>query len=169
MKLTPQRRKLVEAKLRQMMREVEDEEEPDPQQQQKSAPVEQPPTQPDKNPAKKKESGLKYEMKYVNGGFNDGVKIEPTNGGKLALEISIYGGGEPKKVNIPASPSMQKIIKGYEVAFNSKDSMGTTMEPEMDRYMSNLKHEISLKVIRLMQEMDMKVKQIIIQTIKEQQ
>ena len=151
-------------KLIQILREVEDEQQPPNQNQ----PPQEPQPEKKSNPKEKKESGLKYDMKYVNGGFNDGVKIEPTNGGKLALSISIFGGGgEPKTVNIPASPAMQKIIKGYEVAFNNQDSMGTSMEPEMDRYMDNLKQEISLKVIRLMQEMDQKVKQIIIQTIKD--
>lgn len=117
-------------------------------------------------PKKEENSGLKYEMKYVNGGFNNGVTIEPTNGGKLALSISIFGGGDPKKVNIPASSEMSKIIQGYEVAVKNNDQLGLTMEPKMEQYISGLEQEISVQVIQAMQEFDQKVKQIIINTIK---
>lgn len=114
----------------------------------------------------KKQEGLKYECKYLNGGFNDGVKIEPTDGGKLSLAISIYGGGDPKKVNIPASPEIQKIIRGYEVAFKQNDPSGTKLEPRLDEYIESLTQELSYKVMDAMRELDEKVKQIIIETIK---
>ena len=169
--------------VRKYLREADEQEEEDPNAppDEESAPPEQekpapekkptqdtPPAQPAQKPRPKKpeNSGLKYEMKYVNGGFNNGVKIAPTNGGKIALSISIYGGGEPKNVNLPASPAMSKIIKGYEVAVKNNDQLGLTMEPKLDQYITGMQEEISVQVIHAMQEFDEKVKHIIINAIK---
>jgi hypothetical protein len=162
--------KIFEDKLRRIIRKVlrEAEEEPNnkqPNQGQKPTDNQHIPQQKEK-PKKEENSGLKYDMKYVNGGFNNGVAIEPANGGKLALSISIYGGGEPKKVKLPASPEIAKIIQGYEIAVKNNDKLGLTMEPKLDQYLQGLEQEISLGVIKAMQEFDQKVKQIILNTIK---
>jgi len=113
-----------------------------------------------------KDENLKYEAKYFSGGFADGVKIEPTNDGKLSVKISIYGGGDAKRVKIKAAPSMQKILKAYEVGFKNKDPMGTKLEPELDGYLHTLEEKMSYKIIEALQEFDEKVKQIIINTVK---
>lgn len=160
---------LTEDKLRKLVRKYLREAEDDkPKQGQEPTPPQkkEPPVDKPKSPTKEKEPGLKYEMKYVNGGFNSGVKIEPTNGGKIALSISIYGGGEPKKVKLPASPEISKIIQGYEIAVKNNDKLGLTMEPKLDQYLQGLEQEISLGVIKAMQEFDQKVKQIILNTIR---
>lgn len=120
-------------------------------------------------PVEKKEEGLKYEGKYFNGGFADGVELEPVGDGKIGLTITVYGGGEPKKIKIPASGKMQKILRGYEAAFHNEDDLGTKMEPEIDQYLTNLKQQMSFKIITALREFDQKVKQIIIETIKANQ
>lgn len=148
------------------MREIEDEDiaQKAPNSSQQKAPKRQ--QEPEKTAAPKDET-LKYECKYVNGGFNNGVKLEPTSGGKLLLSISIYGGGESKSIKIPVRGELQKIISGYESAFKSKDSLGTELEPEIDDKLQILKEEISNKIISAMKKFDLEVKQIIINTIKE--
>jgi hypothetical protein len=135
-------------KLARILREIE-EEQPQPQQ-----------------PSESK-SGLKYDCVYVNGGFNDGVKIEPTDGGKINLSISIYGGGDPKSMNIPAKGKFGELIKSYGTAVTNNDQMGTELEPEIDKNIQLLQESLSLRVIEALKQFDQQIKQIIIETLKE--
>ena len=148
-------------KIRHILQELEGEEKP---------PVQQPPDQGQQPPAKpqqsKKDDTLKYEGKYFNGGFADGVKLEPASDGKISVSISIYGGGEPKINKISANPKMQKILKAYEIGFKNQDNLGTRMEGDIDDYLETVTQQMSFKIIAAMRELDEKIKQIIIQTVK---
>ncbi len=137
-------------KLRHILQELEGEEKPPDQSQ---------------NPPKKDDT-LKYEGKYFNGGFADGVKLEPASDGKISVSISIYGGGEPKINKISANPKMQKILKAYEIGFKNQDNLGTRMEGDIDDYLETVTQQMSFKIIAAMRELDEKIKQIIIQTVK---
>ena len=112
----------------------------------------------------KKQEGLSYTMKYASGGFSNGVKIEPADGGKLSMSVSIYGGA-PKKLTITAG-KLASVLKGYEVAVKNNNKVGLGMEPEIDNYINTLTQQISFKVIDAMRELDDKIKQIITETIK---
>lgn len=143
-------------KIRHILQELEGEEKPPDQGQ-------QPPAKPQQS---KKDDTLKYEGKYFNGGFADGVKLEPASDGKISVSISIYGGGEPKINKISANPKMQKILKAYEIGFKNQDNLGTRMEGDIDDYLETVTQQMSFKIIAAMRELDEKIKQIIIQTVK---
>lgn len=150
-------------KLRHILQELEGEEKPPNQGQKLPDQGQQPPAKPQQP---KKDETLKYEGKYFNGGFADGVKLEPASDGKISVSISIYGGGEPKINKISANPKMQKILKAYEIGFKNQDNLGTRMEGDIDDYLETVTQQMSFKIIAAMRELDEKIKQIIIQTIK---
>ena len=152
-------------KLRHILQELEGEDNPPNGQSSKSATDDQS-QQPQQSTDPKKDETLKYEGKYFNGGFADGVKLEPASDGKISVSISIYGGGEPKINKISANPKMQKILKAYEVGFKNNDNLGTRMEGDIDEYLETVTQQMSFKIIAAMRELDEKTKQIIIQTVK---
>lgn len=132
-----------------------------------------PPTEPvakkpveKKTPAQKKDEGLKYEMKYVNGGFNNGVQIKPDKDGKAMVEISIYGGGTKKTLSIgPLPAQIGKLIKAYEVSATQGQET-PEITGELQKYFENLNTTLSQKIIEIMMDMDSKVEQAIRETFK---
>lgn len=119
-----------------------------------------------KTPAQKKDEGLKYEMKYVNGGFNNGVQIKPDKDGKANVEISIYGGGTKKTLSIgPLPPQISKLIKAYEISATSGQNT-PEITGELQKYFENLNTTLSQKIIEIMMDMDSKVESAIRETFK---
>lgn len=128
-------------------------------------PVPEKQTLPPKEPPKpKKDEGLKYEMTYVNGGFNNGVELKPARGGKIELSIAIYGGGEKKVLGIsPLPPSITKLTQAYEVGAD-RDADTPEITDELKRYFDELNQTLSMKVIDILRETDEKVKKAIKET-----
>jgi len=119
-----------------------------------------------KTPAQKKDEGLKYEMKYVNGGFNNGVQIKPDKDGKAMVEISIYGGGQKKTLSIgPLPAQISKLVKAYEVSATQGQNT-PEITGELQKYFENLNTTLSQKIIEIMMEMDSKVERAIRETFK---
>lgn len=119
-----------------------------------------------KTPAQKKDEGLKYEMKYVNGGFNNGVEIKPDKDGKANIEISIYGGGTKKTLSVgPLPVEIAKLIKAYEVSANQGQET-PEITGELQKYFENLNTTLSQKIIEIMMDMDSKVEAAIRETFK---
>lgn len=129
-------------------------------------PPQKPEGQKKKTPAQKKDEGLKYEMKYVNGGFNNGVQIKPDKDGKALVEISIYGGGQKKTLSIgPLPAQISKLIKAYEVSATQGQNT-PEITGELQKYFENLNTTLSQKIIEIMMEMDSKVEAAIRETFK---
>lgn len=129
-------------------------------------PNQEPEGQKKKTPAQKKDEGLKYEMKYVNGGFNNGVQIKPDKDGKAMVEISIYGGGQKKTLSIgPLPAQISKLIKAYEVSATQGQNT-PEITGELQKYFENLNTTLSQKIIEIMMDMDSKVEQAIRETFK---
>lgn len=125
------------------------------------------PLPPKELPKPKKDEGLKYEMTYVNGGFNNGVEIKPGHDGKIELSISIYGGGEQKKLGIsPLPPAVTKLTKAYEIGAN-QDIDSPEITDELKRYFDEINQTLSMKVIAILREADEKVKAAIQSTFKQ--
>lgn len=118
-------------------------------------------------PKPKKDEDLKYEMIYVNGGFNNGVELKPASDGKVELSIAIYGGGEKKTLGIsPLPPSIAKLMKAYEVGAAS-DANTPEITDELKRYFAEINQSLSMKVIDILKEADEKVKAAIKSTFRE--
>lgn len=120
-----------------------------------------------KTPAQEKDDSLKYEMQYVNGGFNNGVQIKPDKNGKANVEISIYGGGEKKTLTVgPLPADISKLIKAYEIA-TTQNSDSPEITGELQKYFAEVNERLSRQIISILQETDIKVFQAIKSTFKE--
>ena len=130
------------------------------------SPVKQQPEK-KKTPAQQKDEMLKYEMKYVNGGFNNGVEIKPDRDGKVNIKISIFGGGKQKSLTVgPVQQNIAKLIKAYELeANNGKGSPEITRE--LQNYFKQLNESLSSKIINLLIDLDTKAQSAIKETLKE--
>lgn len=135
-------------------------------------PVQKPATPPvekpegKRTPAQKKDEGLKYEMKYVNGGFNNGVEIKPDKDGKALIEISIYGGGTKKTLSVgPLSSQISKLIKAYEISATQSQNT-PEITGELQKYFEQLNTTLSQKIIQILTEADAKVERAIRETFK---
>lgn len=123
-----------------------------------------PENKPKSAPKPEKDDSLKYEMTYVNGGFNNGVEIKPGRGGKIELSIAIYGGGEKKTLGIsPLPPSITKLTQAYEIGAD-RDTDVPEITDELKRYFDELNQALSMKVIDILREADEKVKKAIKET-----
>ncbi len=119
-----------------------------------------------KTPAQKKDEGLKYEMKYVNGGFNNGVQIKPNKDGKANIEISIYGGGTKKTLSVgPLPGEVAKLIKAYEISATQSQNT-PEITGELQKYFEQLNTTLSQKIIQILTEADAKVERAIRETFK---
>lgn len=140
-----------------------------PQQKQPPMPEKQPqkePVQKKKTPAQKKDEGLKYEMTYINGGFNNGVQIKPDKDGKALVEISIYGGGQKKTLSVgPLPQEIQKLVKAYEVSA-TRGQNTPEITGELQKYFEGKNNQLSQRIIQILTEADEKVAQAIKQTFK---
>jgi len=135
------------------------------------APKEQPkPAAPKKKPpAQEKDDTLKFEMKYVNGGFNNGVQIKPDKNGKALIEISIYGGGTKKSLSVgPLPEGIQKLVKAYEISAQ-QNSDSPEITGELQKYFEEMNTMLSQKIIQILSDMDAKVVTAIKETLKEMQ
>lgn len=112
---------------------------------------------PETKPVGTQDDMFKFEMKYMNGGFNNGVKIKPDKDGKALVEISIYGGGEKKNMSVgPLPESIRKLIKAYEIqATKGEDSEEIT--GELKEYFKKLSDNLSIEAISILQEADQKM------------
>lgn len=122
------------------------------------------PAKPKSAPKPEKDDALKYEMTYVNGGFNNGVEIKPGRGGKVELSISIYGGGEKKSLGVsPLPPSIAKLIGAYEVGAD-QDIDSPEITDELKRYFDEINQTLSMKIIDILKETDIKTRKAIKET-----
>lgn len=111
-----------------------------------------------------------YNMKYVNGGYSNSIDITPgvgENTGKLFLSINIFGGGESRRLAIPASPTVKKLLAAYQIAIQKDDPSKDKIKAQIDNYYKTVKDTISKHFINAMKELDVKTKQIIIKSLKE--
>lgn len=130
---------------------------------------EQPPEQELKDPAQEQEQNS-YEMKYVNGGFNGSVDIQPgvaENLGKVSVSINIFGGGEKKKITISTPPKIKKMLQAYQIAVHKQDPSADKIKKELEAYYLELKNTIARNFAPLMKELDGKAKQVIIKSMQE--
>lgn len=136
---------------------------------QKQEPGTPPPSKPEKKketPAQKKQEGLKYEMTYVNGGFNNGVQIKPDKGGKALVEISIYGGGEKKTLSVgPLPASISKLVQAYEISA-TQNSDAPEITGELQRWFEDKNNKLSIKIIQILTEADQKIASAIKEVFK---
>jgi hypothetical protein len=146
-----------------------------PQQQGKPPVEKQPPDQPVKQatphkkpqPKVQKDETLKFQMSYANGGFNNGIEIKPAKDGKLELSITIYGGGENKKLGISGySPQIQKLVQAYEVGASTEQNV-EDITKNLKQYFERVNQVLSLKIIEILQGTDNQIKEAIKQTFKE--
>ena len=120
-----------------------------------------------KTPAQEKDDSLKYEMQYVNGGFNNGVQVKPDKNGRANVEISIYGGGEKKSLSCGPLPyDITKLIKAYEISAE-QNSDSPEITGELQKYFREVSEKLSRQIISILQETDIKVYQAIKSTFKE--
>lgn len=111
-----------------------------------------------------------YDMTYVNGGFSNSVDVQPGTGediGKVKVSINIFGGGQKKKVVIPTPPKIAQMLKAYEVAVRKQDPSADKFKQQLEAYYETLRNTIASKFVPLIQELDNKAKQVIIQSVKE--
>ena len=120
-----------------------------------------------KTPAQTKDDSLKYEMKYVNGGFNNGVQVKPDKDGKALIEIAIYGGGEKKSLSISPLPAgITKLVQAYELSANQGHNT-PEITGELQKYFEEVNRSLSQRIISIFREADEKVAQAIKQTFRE--
>ena len=119
-----------------------------------------------KTPAQKKDDHLKYEMKYVNGGFNNGVELKPDRDGKVNIKIAIFGGGKEKSLTVgPLPKEIAKLVRAYEIEANQgNDAQDVTQE--LQQYFEEKNTILSQKIILILQECDQKVEQTIKETFR---
>lgn len=119
-----------------------------------------------KTPAQKKDDRFKFEMKYVNGGFNNGVQVKPDKDGKALLEIAIYGGGEKKTLSVgPLPKEITKLIQAYEVGANQNTDV-PEITGELQKFFAQIQEQLSIKIINILKEADEKVATAIKETFK---
>lgn len=125
-----------------------------------------PQSKPKKTPAQKKDDRFKFEMTYLNGGFNNGVQVKPDKGGKALLEISIYGGGEKKSLSIsPLPSSIAKLVQAYELS-TDQESDAPEITQELQKYFDEIRNVLSMKIIEIFKDADHQVEQAIKETFK---
>lgn len=130
-----------------------------------TAPEQKPPPK-KKTPAQKKDDRFKFEMKYVNGGFNNGVQVKPDKDGKALLEIAIYGGGEKKTLSVgPLPKEIAKLIQAYEIGAN-QDTDAPEITGELQKFFAQIQQQLSMKIINILKEADEKVAMAIKETFK---
>lgn len=131
----------------------------------KSKDGDQPETKP-KKVEKPENDLLKFEMQYVNGGFNNGVNVKPDKDGKLNVEISIYGGGRRKTLSVnPTSQNVKKLLNAYEIAATDGQS-DEHITVELQKYCKEIEEDLSMKIINILTEVDEKVKAVIKETMQ---
>lgn len=122
-----------------------------------------------KDQLKQNENQFKYEMTYLNGGFNgDSIKIEPGKDGKLVIEIPIYGGGQKKTMSVNSPKRIQSLVSAIPMAQDQNDAKsGQEVNSELQKHFDELKLAMSQRFIELFKEVDAKAKQIIVESLKE--
>ncbi len=119
------------------------------------------PTKP-KPPSQQKDDALKYEMKFANGGFNNGVEIKPARDGKVELKVSIYGGGEQNIMRIsPVPESISKMIQAYEIGAEKTGEPDSGITTELQAYFDDIRTNLSVEIIQIMTEVDTKIESAI--------
>lgn len=120
-----------------------------------------------KPPTPKNSEVLKYSMTYANGGFNNGIEIKPGKDGKLELSIAIYGGGEKKTLGIGNLPQpIIKLLKAYETSALDNEPADEIIEG-LRKYFTVVNQVLALKIIKILQDADSKIKDAIQDTFKE--
>lgn len=140
-----------------------------PQEPKGSNPQKTPPKQEPQKPKSKpkKDEGLKFELTYANGGFNDGVEIKPGKNATIEMTISLYGGGKPKSLSIKNLPNdIKTLLKGYEIAATNNDTSSPEITQELQQIFERIKEKLSFDIIKYMGELDEKIANSIKAAIK---
>jgi len=118
-----------------------------------------------KTPAATKDDRFKYEMTYVNGGFNNGVQVKPDKDGKANIEISIYGGGQKKTLSVgPLPKQIEKLVTAYELSAN-QDQNTPEITTELQKYFMQVQTLLNAKIIEIFKKADLEVANAIKETI----
>lgn len=110
------------------------------------------------------EAKIKYGLKSVSGGFNDGVDIVPgknISAGKILINVTLYGGGSKDWHAFPAPSQVQEYINAWQEAQTTGDPISNDIEVNIEAYYSLIKKEIGINLIKALQEFDQKASQII--------
>jgi hypothetical protein len=111
---------------------------------------------------------FKYDMKYINGGFSNGVKVEPSMDGATAhVSVDIYGGGQSQKIPIQVPPKIQQLITAVSTAEQRGDPAAVQLRDELNAYYRNIKKLIGFKMVKLFEQMDAQAGQLIAQAVSE--
>lgn len=129
-------------------------------------PAKEPP-KPKSPPKAKKDESLKFDLTFVNGGFNDGVTVMPGKNGTLELRITLYGGGESKHLTVgPLPKPLDTLVRGYEVSANGGSDTTPEITNDLKVQFQKIKEKISLDIIKYLQEFDSKVEQSIKEALR---
>lgn len=138
-----------------------------PDQDKQPVPNEKPQQTKKKTPSAQKDDRFKFEMTYVNGGFNNGVLVKPDKDGKANVEISIYGGGDKKTLSVgPLPPNIEKLVKAYELSAN-QDQNTPEITQELQNYFAQIQTLLNAKLLEIFKQADQQVASAIKDTFKQ--
>ncbi len=105
---------------------------------------------------------IKYDMVNVNGGFSDGVNVQPgSNASVLSISVDIYGGGTKNSHLYKVPKKIADYQAAYIAAMKLGDPTSTALSAELEAYYKNLKKAISLEVVTLISQFDGQMKVVI--------
>ena len=119
---------------------------------------------------KQQDEANSYDMKFVNGGFSNSVDVGPGVGddtGKIFVSINIFGGGKKKRIQLPTSEKAKKLLAAYQVAIQKDDPSSEKIKQDLDQYYADIKNTVAQNFIPLLKELDLKTRQILINSVKE--
>jgi len=98
---------------------------------------------------------IKYDMKNINGGFSDGVEIQPgEHSGIMNISVNIYGGNTKSAHPYQVPPSIKKLQAAYIAATQVGDPVSGNLKVQLEAYYTNLRRAISLEMVKLIQQFD---------------
>lgn len=105
---------------------------------------------------------IKYDMINVNGGFSDGVTVQPgANAGLLSISVDIYGGGTKASHVYKVPRKIAEYQSAYLAARRTGDPTSAVLSSELQSYYKNLKKAISLEVVALISQFDNQMKTVV--------
>lgn len=105
---------------------------------------------------------IKYDMINVNGGFSDGVTVQPgANAGVLSISVDIYGGGTSANHMYKVPKKIAEYQAAYLAARRVGDPASAELSTELQAYYKNLKKAISIEVVNLISQFDSQMKTVI--------
>lgn len=106
-----------------------------------------------------------FRFKYLEGGFPaDGIELTP-DGESVLLKIKIYGGGEPQRVRLPTSNKLKSLFRTKQST--EGDPVNQSVDIEIENEFKAFKLSLETKLLKVFQDTDLKVRQAIIDSVKE--